>query len=141
SASGMEPPEFQMVELVPNRPHATPNQKLKINPARQPAKGQGYQANGPPTATTEEARTVRAYGGDILFTPGDIVYSSTQLLKVTAPSLKLEKLQIVMERNRVSFDDLRRTLDKLGAHSVHVVGDTIVDSYTHCAMIGGQTKT
>ncbi len=24
---------------------------------------------------------------------------------------------------------------------VHVVGDTIVDSYTHCAMIGGQTKT
>ena len=22
-----------------------------------------------------------------------------------------------------------------------VVGDTIVDSYTHCAMIGGQTKT
>jgi rfaE bifunctional protein kinase chain/domain len=24
---------------------------------------------------------------------------------------------------------------------VHVVGDTIIDSYTHCAMIGGQTKT
>src|SRR5262249_5223496 len=24
---------------------------------------------------------------------------------------------------------------------VHVVGDTIVDSYTYCAMIGGQTKT
>jgi len=24
---------------------------------------------------------------------------------------------------------------------VHVVGDTIVDSYTQCAMIGGQTKT
>ena len=24
---------------------------------------------------------------------------------------------------------------------MHVVGDTIVDSYTHCAMIGGQTKT
>ena len=24
---------------------------------------------------------------------------------------------------------------------MHVVGDTIVDSYTYCAMIGGQTKT
>jgi rfaE bifunctional protein kinase chain/domain len=26
-------------------------------------------------------------------------------------------------------------------YRVHVVGDTIVDSYTYCAMIGGQTKT
>ncbi len=132
---------FEMIDYVLIDANATPIENLKIIQPDYLAKGYEYSANGPPPATTEEAETVRAYGGDILFTPGDIVYSSTQLLKVTAPSLKLEKLQVVMERNGVGFDDLRRTLDQLAMHSIHVVGDTIVDSYTHCAMIGGQTKT
>jgi rfaE bifunctional protein kinase chain/domain len=132
---------FEMIDYVLIDANATPIENLKIIRPDYLAKGYEYSANGPPPATTEEAETVRAYGGDILFTPGDIVYSSTQLLKVTAPSLKLEKLQVVMERNGVGFDDLRRTLDQLAMHSIHVVGDTIVDSYTHCAMIGGQTKT
>src|SRR5262249_357977 len=38
-------------------------------------------------------------------------------------------------------DQLRDVLDRMANLQVHVVGDTIVDSYTHCAMIGGQTKT
>src|SRR5260370_14991409 len=46
-----------------------------------------------------------------------------------------------MERSCITFDRLRRTLDAMSGYRVHVVGDTIVDSYTHCAMIGGQTKT
>ena len=46
-------------------------------------------------------------------------------------------LQIVMERNDVSFNRLRETLEALKGLRVHVVGDTIVDSYTYCAMIGG----
>jgi rfaE bifunctional protein kinase chain/domain len=132
---------FEMIDYVLIDHNATPIENLKIIEPDYLAKGYEYTASGLPPATTEEAETVRAYGGDILFTPGDVVYSSTQLLRVATPSLKLEKLQIVMERNSVSFDDLRRTLDKLGAQRVHVVGDTIVDSYTHCAMIGGQTKT
>jgi len=132
---------FEMIDYVLIDANATPIENLKIIQPDYLAKGYEYTANGPPPATSEEAETVRAYGGDILFTPGDIVYSSTQLLKVTAPSLKLEKLQMVMERSGVGFDHLRRTLDQLAMHSIHVVGDTIVDSYTHCAMIGGQTKT
>src|SRR5215467_2029701 len=124
---------FEVVDYVVIDANPTPIENLKIIQPDYLAKGYEYTANGLPPATSEEAETVRAFGGDILFTPGDIVYSSTQLLKVTAPSLKLEKLQIVMERDGVSFDDLRRTLDKLGARRVHVVGDTIVDSYTHCA--------
>ena len=132
---------FEMIDYVLIDANPTPIENLKIIQPDYLAKGYEYTANGLPPATSEEAETVRAYGGDILFTPGDIVYSSTQLLKVTAPSLKLEKLQTVMERNGVSFDDLRRTLDRFAMHSIHVVGDTIVDSHTHCAMIGGQTKT
>jgi len=46
-----------------------------------------------------------------------------------------------MERSGAKFDDLRRTIDRLSSQRVHIVGDTIVDSYTQCAMIGGLTKT
>ena len=46
-----------------------------------------------------------------------------------------------MERNDITFDVLRDVLGRMPGQRVHVVGDTIVDSYTQCAMIGGQTKT
>jgi hypothetical protein len=47
----------------------------------------------------------------------------------------------LMEANGITFDTLRSSLDALPRQRVHVVGDTIVDSLTHTAMIGGQTKT
>ena len=46
-----------------------------------------------------------------------------------------------MKSEGTSFDQLRETLDKLSGARVHVLGDTIVDSYTHCSMVGGMVKT
>ena len=105
------------------------------------AKGYEYTANGLPPKTAEEMNVVRSYGGEVLFTPGDIVYSSSSLINLAPPALKLEKLEILMERRGVTLDHLRRTVERLAGHRLHIVGDTIVDSYTHCAMIGGQSKT
>jgi len=105
------------------------------------AKGFEYNANGLAPKTAEEAAVVEAYGGEIIFTPGDIVYSSTALINLAPPSVKLETLQILMERDGLTFGDLREVLDRMRGQRVHVVGDTIIDSYTHCAMVGGQTKT
>jgi rfaE bifunctional protein kinase chain/domain/rfaE bifunctional protein nucleotidyltransferase chain/domain len=105
------------------------------------AKGFEYTATGMPPQTAEEAAVVGAYGGEVIFTPGDIVYSSSNLINLAPPAIKLEKLQIILERSGITFDKLRDTLDKMRGKRVHVVGDTIIDSYTHCAMIGGQTKT
>jgi bifunctional ADP-heptose synthase (sugar kinase/adenylyltransferase) len=132
---------FEMIDYVVIDVNATPIENIKIIQPDFLAKGYEYTANGLPPKTTEEAEAVRSYGGDIVFTPGDIVYSSSKLINLKAPELKLEKLQIVMERQKTSFADLHRTIDALSAHRVHVLGDTIVDSYTQCAMIGGQTKT
>src|SRR5262249_58967893 len=80
-------------------------------------------------------------GGKMIFTPGDIVYSSSKLIDLAPPSIKIEKLLTFMDAEKLTFDSLRRSLDTLKGKKVHVVGDTIVDSYTHTAMIGGQTKT
>lgn len=132
---------FEMIDYVVIDPNATPIENLKVIRPDFLAKGYEYGANGMPPRTAEEALTVEAYGGEIVFTPGDIVYSSSSLINASPPDLKLDKLQVLMERRGVSFDDLLHTLDNLSGYRLHVVGDTIVDSYTHCAMIGGQTKT
>ncbi len=104
------------------------------------AKGFEYVAEQNPK-TAEEQDVVEAYGGEIIFTPGDIVYSSSNLIEMAPPELKIQKLLSVMEREDLTFDSLRETVGAMAGKTVHVVGDTIVDSLTQCAMIGGQTKT
>lgn len=131
---------FEAVDYVVIDENATPVGNIGIIEPDYFAKGFEY-ANGAVARTAEEAAVLEAYGGEIIFTPGDIVYSSTSLLHLALPLLKLDKLDLLMRRKRITFDALRRTLDAMKGRRVHVVGDTIVDSLTHCAMIGGQTKT
>ena len=50
------------------------------------AKGFEYTSDGLPPATKEEAKIVDSYGGEMIFTPGDIIYSSTQLLNLSEQS-------------------------------------------------------
>ena len=87
-----------------------------------------------------EVVALQAYGGEVIFTPGDIVYSSTKLIDLAPPSIKNEKLLTFMDSEDLTFGSLRSALEKLGRFRVHVVGDTIVDSYTQTAMIGGQAQ-
>jgi rfaE bifunctional protein kinase chain/domain len=132
---------FEAVDFVIIDKNPKPIENIRLIQPDYFAKGFEYTASGMPTKTAEEAEIVQAYGGEIIFTPGDIVYSSSSLIDLAPPSIKYEKLQIIMERSGITFDMLRNTLDAMSGRKVHVVGDTIVDSYTHCAMIGGQTKT
>jgi rfaE bifunctional protein kinase chain/domain/rfaE bifunctional protein nucleotidyltransferase chain/domain len=105
------------------------------------AKGYEYTRNGLLLRTAEEKAAVEAYGGEIIFTPGDIVYSSSHIIEMEPPAIATEKLMALLEAERIEFDELRETLDKLKGIRVHVVGDTIIDSYTNTVMIGGMTKT
>ncbi len=132
---------FEMVDYVVIDPNDKPLSNIEIIQPDYFAKGFEYNAKGLAPKTAEEAKIVEAYGGEMIFTPGDIVYSSSALINLAPPSIKLETLQILMERNKLTFDHLRDVLDHMAGLQIHVVGDTIVDSYTHCAMIGGQTKT
>lgn len=105
------------------------------------AKGYEYVASGMPQKTSEEAEVLHSYGGEIMFTPGDYVYSSSKFINLAAPELQLEKLSVAMSSEQITFDDLKQTVKKFAGLRVHVVGDLIVDSFTHAAMIGGQTKS
>src|SRR5262249_22511519 len=105
------------------------------------AKGYEYQNGGVHPRTHEEIAVVESYGGDVLFTPGDIVYSSSALIESGPPDITIDKLLMLMQAEGITFDRLRDILDSFRGVAVHVVGDTIVDSLTHTTMIGGMTKT
>ena len=132
---------FEMVDYVVIDDEATPISLLKYIKPDYFAKGFEYTSSGLPQATQEEADTVESYGGQMIFTPGDVVYSSSKFLNLSLPQVQLEKLLHLMEYNNVTFDVLRETLTLISKHHIHVVGDTIVDTYTRTNFIGGQTKT
>ncbi|MEQ9560288.1 MAG: PfkB family carbohydrate kinase [Rhodospirillales bacterium] len=132
---------FEMVDYVIIDKNKEPLENIRLLEPDFFAKGYEYNAASLHPKTTEEMEVLAGYGGEMIFTPGDIVYSSTNLINLAPPAIKYEKLMTVMERGGVTFDKLRRTLDGMATKTVHVVGDTIIDSLTTCAMIGGQTKT
>lgn len=132
---------LEVVDYVVIDPNATPIENLGIIKPDYFAKGYEYTKAGLHPRTAEEKLAVEAYGGEILFTPGDIVYSSSYIIENEPPSIATEKLLSLLEAEGLSTNDLKEALGKLKDIRVHVIGDTIVDSYTHCAMIGGMTKT
>jgi rfaE bifunctional protein kinase chain/domain len=132
---------LEMVDYVVIDANATPLENLKVIQPDYFAKGYEYTAQGLPPKTQEEVEVVSAYGGQVIFTPGDVVYSSSRLIETEAPKLGMDKLLMLMDSAGITFDDLRATLGQFAGKRVHVVGDVIVDTLTDCAMIGGQTKT
>lgn len=132
---------LEMVDYVIIDRDATPLRNLGLIQPDYFAKGYEYTAGAIHPKTQEEIAVLESYGGEMLFTPGDIVYSSSALLELAPPSISVEKLMVLMQAEDVAFKDLRDALAKMKGVRVHVVGDTIVDSYTYCSMIGGMTKT
>ncbi len=132
---------LEMVDYVVVDRDATPLTNLSLIQPDFFAKGYEYTAGVVHPKTQEEINVLESYGGEMIFTPGDIVYSSSALIELAPPSIAVEKLMTLMEAEGVTFKDLRDALGKMKGLRVHVVGDTIVDSYTYCSMIGGMTKT
>ena len=105
------------------------------------AKGFEYSAKGLPPATKSEIAVVKSYGGKMFFSPGDYVYSSSKFLQNSLPRLSLEKLHVLIQNNKLDFDKIKNNFDNFKKINVHIIGDTIIDTYTRTNFIGGQTKT
>ena len=132
---------LEVVDYVVIDPHPTPIDSLdKIQPDYF-VKGYEYVEGEANPKTQEEKKTIESYGGEFIFTPGDIVYSSSAIIEVDPPDLATEKLAILLDGEGLTFGDLHGALDKLAGLSVHVVGDTIVDTLTQTTLIGANAKT
>ena len=104
-------------------------------------KGFEYKKNNIHPKTKEEMKVLSKYGGEILFSPGDVVYSSTAIQKINKPNLNYEKLISLMEFEKISFKDLTNTIKKFKKIKIHIIGDTIIDKYNYCNVLGQTTKT
>lgn len=132
---------LEMVDYVLVDADPTPLENLKLIKPDYFAKGYEYTAGAVNPKTQEEIAVLESYGGEVIFTPGDIVYSSSALIELAPPIIGVDKLLSLMDSEKLTFNDLRVSLGKLKGLKVHVVGDTIVDSFTYCHLIGGMTKT
>lgn len=132
---------LEMVDYVIVDSNETPLENLALIQPDYFAKGYEYGKEGLHPKTQEEVNILDSYGGEVIFTPGDVVYSSSFVIENNPPNLTAEKLQILMKGEGITFDDLKKTVQGLQGIKVHVVGDTIVDTYTYCTLIGGMSKT
>ena len=127
---------LEIVDYVVIDPNRRRSKNIGADPARLFRQGLRVPGERPASAKTqEEIDVIEAYGGEIIFTPGDIVYSSSsQLIEAAPPRIAHRKADDADgERDDL---DLRRPARARSTSSsgvrVHVVGDTIVDSYTYC---------
>jgi rfaE bifunctional protein kinase chain/domain/rfaE bifunctional protein nucleotidyltransferase chain/domain len=132
---------LEMVDFVTIDEAETPLDNIRLVKPDFFAKGFEYSATNLPPATEQESEAVSEYGGRIIFTPGDLVLSSSKLIEEQAPNLMVDKLISLMQLNKFDFTDIEEVLNKFDSINVHVVGDTIVDTFTETTMLGGQTKT
>lgn len=132
---------LEVVDYVIVDDNPTPLENLAFLQPDYFAKGYEYHDGGIHPRTREEMDVLEAYGGEVIFTPGDVVYSSSSMIDVGPPNLSSEKLMALMESEGVTFNDLRAALESFKGVRVHVVGDTIVDSYIFCSLTGGIAKT
>jgi rfaE bifunctional protein kinase chain/domain len=132
---------LEVVDYVVIDENPTPIENIKIIRPDYFAKGYEYTKGGLHPKTKEEKDALDSYGGELLFTPGDIVYSSSHIIEAEPPNIAADKLHVLMQAEGVTFGRLRDVLKSFSRAKVHVVGDTIVDSYTYCTLIGGNTKT
>lgn len=106
-------------------------------------KGYEYDGRRPDAVakTQEEMRVVASYGGKMLFSPGDVIFSSTKILSETRPRISLEKLSAMVRTQGIGANDIMGALSGLANARVLIVGDTIIDKYHYCTTLGASTKT
>ena len=132
---------LEVVDYVVIDENPTPLENIRYFQPDFFAKGYEYTAGGVHPKTQEEIGALESYGGQMLFTPGDLVLSSSAIIDTTPPNLAVDKLLALLQSETLAFADLKKALAQMQGARVHVVGDTIVDSYTYCSLIGGTAKT
>ena len=86
-----------------------------------------------------EQQAVESYGGKLLFSSGDVVFTSLDLIRreMFSQNQKIINLPTAfMKRRGVKSQELVELVEKLSKVKVVVIGDTIVDEYISCDPLG-----
>jgi rfaE bifunctional protein nucleotidyltransferase chain/domain len=96
-------------------------------------KGREYETNSDPRFAQERANVER-HGGRVVFSSGDVVFSSTALIASLERSIDPyhARLAQLLARPELDGQRLNATLASMRGQRVLIVGETILDTYVHC---------
>lgn len=124
---------LECVDAVYINPHATAVELLGDVKPDIFVKGKEYERSADPRFQVER-ETVVAHGGRVVFTSGEIVYSSTALINSLTQTdpFEQEKLDRLRERYDLSSARLAQGVRSFEGKRVVVIGDYIQDRYHFC---------
>jgi rfaE bifunctional protein kinase chain/domain len=100
-------------------------------------KGREYENSSDP-AFAAEKQVVENYGGRIIYSSGEVVFSSTTLIEQLPQGREMEshRLRLLCRRHELNTDVFERIMDRFSNLRVVVVGDVIIDRYVMCDALG-----
>jgi len=100
-------------------------------------KGREYEHSRDAGFLAEKA-VVEGYGGRIIFSSGEVVFSSSALGERLGRSRELEshRLTLFCRRYGITSESIERSLVRFGGLNVLVIGDVLLDRYLLCDVPG-----
>ena len=124
--------------IINDNPDALPLlKKLKPNFF---AKGFDYSSRSNKKTLAEE-QLLSSYGGELIFTPGNVMFSSSNFIDEKKINLDVEKIEFLLKEKKITLNELETTVEKFKNIQATVVGDTIVDQQIYCHHTITQNKT
>lgn len=90
-----------------------------------------------------EKNLIEAQGGKVIFSSGDVVFSSTAIINEFRDRFRLEQDQLrsFAWRNQITRDALDAVIRRFADLRVLVIGDAILDRYVHAEALGIAAET
>ena len=100
-------------------------------------KGREYERSTDPGFLAEKG-IVEGYGGRIIFSSGEIVFSSTELIERVpiSPEVESHRLNLVCRRYDITARSVQQSLARFRDLNVLIVGDIVIDRYVMCDALG-----
>lgn len=124
---------LEAVDLVYINPHPTATDLLRELRPDIYVKGREYEQSNDPGFLAEK-QIVSSYGGRVLFSSGDVVFSSTRLIEALShdAALDIDRLTTICQRHEVDRSSIAALLNRFSRLRVLIVGDVILDRYVLC---------
>ncbi len=105
-------------------------------------KGREYEHSHNPDFLAEQ-EAVESYGGRVLFSSGDVVFSSSRLIETMDNDGYLDnhRLALICKRHTIHHPSMQNLVRRFHGMNVLVVGDVLLDRYTLCDTTEGAGDT
>jgi rfaE bifunctional protein nucleotidyltransferase chain/domain len=124
---------LELVDYVVIDPHPTACSLIQALRPDVYVKGREYATSKDPRFLAER-QLVEASGGRVIFSSGDVVFSSSRIgeAMLNEDEFAAERLNVVCRRHNIDHCSLSGFLDDMRGKRVLILGDTVIDRYVLC---------